>query len=316
MVTQAPQVSVVIPTKNGGPLFLELLEQLLRQKTSFTCEYVFIDSGSSDGTVEAARKSGATVHEIPATEFNHGATRNLAIEKSSGEIVVLLTQDAIPADENLIEELAKLFFAEADIAGVCGRQSPRPEADVLTKRNLNTWLTGQLEPNIRRIENRSSYDAWTPIERYMFCNFDNVCSAIRRSVWRTLPFNPISFGEDIDWSKRVLEAGWKIAYAPGAHVIHSHDRPISYEYKRTYMCHQTLYRLFGVCTVPSPKYAFRSIFNVTLTDIRYVLQQNMNLSKKMAMIFRIPLLAVASVWGQLKGAGDEREKRARTMAGI
>lgn len=316
MAAQPHHVSVVIPTKNGGPLFLELLDQLRRQRASFACEYVFVDSGSTDGTVEAARKFGATVHEIPATQFNHGETRNLAISSCSGDIVVLLTQDAIPADAHLLEELVAPLLTDATIAGAYARQSPRPEADALTKRNLNAWQTGRLEPDIHGIEDRVRYEALTPIERYLFCTFDNVCSAIRRSAWKAIPFTAIAFGEDIDWSKRVLEAGWKIAYTPAAHVIHSHDRPIIYEYKRTYMCHQTLYRLFGVCTVPSMRHALRSIINATSSDIRYVLRQDLRLSQKISLIGKIPLLSVASVWGQLRGAGDERHNRARKMAGV
>ncbi len=291
------------------------MTKLVRQVTSFPYEIVIVDSGSSDDTKEVAAKHGARVMNIPPHEFNHGDTRNLGIEACDGQIVVLMTQDAKPTNESLLETLARPFI-DPKIAGAYARQSPRAEADVLTARNLNLWLTGRSEAEIRWIEDRNTYNKMSPLERYFFCNFDNVCSAIRRSVWKEIPFNPMSFGEDVDWSKRVLEAGWKIGYIPDAHVIHSHDRPISYEYKRTYMCHQTLYRLFGLCTVPSPKHALRSFAYTTLTDWRYVIQQPLPLQEKLKLALRIPVLSMASVWGQYAGARDGRLGLSKKKSGV
>jgi rhamnosyltransferase len=313
MVTK---VSVIIPTKNGGDLFEELLTKLQTQVADFDYELVVVDSGSTDRTTELAEQHGAIIYRVKPIEFNHGATRNFAIGKSSGDIIILMTQDAIPADNFLLQEIVLPFLNNSNVGGVYARQSPRPEADPLTKRNLNGWLTGREQPDQKKIEDRSSYDTWSPIERYLFCNFDNVCSAVRRSTWERIQFQPISFGEDIDWSKRALESGWTIAYTPKAHVIHSHDRPISYEFKRTYMCHQTLYRLFGVRTVPSFKHALRSIAHASMNDWKYVMNQSMPTKEKFLVCLKIPLLAVASVWGQYRGAHEEANNQARTMAGV
>jgi rhamnosyltransferase len=312
----ASKISVVIPTKNGGDLFRELMTKLDRQVTSFSYEIIIVDSGSRDNTKEVAAKYGARVLNVPSHEFNHGATRNVGIKACDGEIVVLMTQDAIPANASLLEALARPFFIDPNVAGAYARQSPRPEADALTARNLNLWLTGRNEAEIRWIEDRNVYDKMSPLERYLFCNFDNVCSAIRRNVWQEMPFNPMNFGEDVDWSKRVLEAGWKIGYIPDAHVIHSHDRPISYEYKRTYMCHQTLYRLFGLCTVPSPKHALKSLAYATLSDWRFVVQQRLPLQEKLKLALKIPSLAMASVWGQYAGARDGRLGLSKKKSGV
>lgn len=312
----AAKISVVIPTKNGGELFRELLKKLFSQKASFEYEVLIVDSGSTDDTLEHARNYGARTLSIEPNDFNHGATRNLGISKTTSDFVVLMTQDAIPANECLLEEIIKPFLLDNNIAGVYARQSPRPDADVLTKRNLNEWLTARTKGQQRRITDRKAYDMLQPIDRYKFCNFDNVCSAIRRSAWTKIPFSTISFGEDIEWSKRALESGWTIAYTPAAHVVHSHDRPISYEYKRTYMCHQTLYRLFEVRTVPSWRHAVKSILHTLCTDFKYVIDQNIDFQEKISMLLKIPALSVASVWGQYRGAREEYLHRGRTMAGI
>lgn len=308
-------VSIVIPTKNGGDLFWEVLEGIRRQEVSAPTELVVIDSGSSDGTLEVARAYGAKIISIDPDKFDHGATRNQAIQQAQGEIVVLMTQDAVPADTRLLEALLRPF-SDSRVAATYARQSPRRDADILTKRNLERWLTGRLQPEIRWIKDRARYEALSPMEKYLFCNFDNVCSAIRKNACKEIPFRPSAFGEDIDWSQRVLDAGWKIAYEPKAHVIHSHDRPLSYEYKRTYMCHRKLYELFGLRTVPTRKAVLSSIAYQTFSDWKYVSGCALATPEKIAMLLKIPFLAVAGVLGQYRGARDEAMGTGRQQDGV
>ncbi len=310
-----PRVSIAIPTLNGGELFTDLLHQLARQATDFRFEIVVIDSGSTDGTDEVARAAGARILRIPPGEFNHGRTRNKAIESCKGEFIVLMTQDAVPADGFLLSSLL-LPFEDASVAGVFARQSPRPNADLLTKRNLSDWVTGRTEPAIKAIASPEQYEALPPFERYLLCTFDNVCSALRRSVWSEHKFAALNFGEDIEWSKRVLEAGWKIAYEPRAHVIHSHDRSIAYEYKRTYMCHRALFSLFGLRTVPTRRNMLCSAMAGTLANWKYVLGCGARLREKLPLMIRVPLLTAASLYGQFKGPRDEIVGRGKAMRGV
>src|SRR5712692_98662 len=94
--TPITHVSVVIPTKNAGALFAEVMEKIRGQDSCYPIDITIVDSGSTDETVAIARKYGANVIAIDPGQFNHGLTRNLAIENTSGEIIVLLTQDAVP----------------------------------------------------------------------------------------------------------------------------------------------------------------------------------------------------------------------------
>jgi len=73
------KASVIIPTLNAGSGFEELLKSLSKQETSFGYEILVVDSGSTDGTAELARRYGASVHQIRKTDFEHGMTRNLGI---------------------------------------------------------------------------------------------------------------------------------------------------------------------------------------------------------------------------------------------
>ena len=78
----SPEVSVVIPTLNAGASFEELLKRISEQEASFDYRLLVVDSGSTDGTAELARRYGAFVHRTSQNEFDHGATRNLGFALS------------------------------------------------------------------------------------------------------------------------------------------------------------------------------------------------------------------------------------------
>jgi rhamnosyltransferase len=308
-------VSVVIPTKNAGRLFAEVLEKIQAQQCCYPVRVTIVDSGSTDDTVAVAQRNGATIMSIDPKQFNHGLTRNLAIENTAGEIVVLLTQDAFPGDTQLIRNLVKAFD-DPLVAGVYGRQIPRQEADVLTRRNLNRWLTGRMKAEINFLGDRPIDCAMTPYQYYEFCNFDNVCSAIRKSVWEEIPFRANEFAEDLDWSKRVLEAGWKIAYEPTAFVVHSHQRSVAYEFKRTYLCHRKLYNLFGLEVLPSwPDLAFSLMCSIC-RDWLYATKHESNFRKCVSLWIRTPIYNFATAYAQYRGARDEKLLRKRKIEGV
>ncbi|MDW7684979.1 MAG: hypothetical protein SCK29_12795, partial [Bacillota bacterium] len=98
-----------------------------------------------------------------------------------------------------------------------------------------------------------AYEQKCPAEKQKLLTFDNVSSCIRKSIWQEIPFREISFGEDIDWSKHVIEAGYKIVYEPNSAVIHSHNRSVWYETKRAYLTHRTLNETCGMQLIPSLK---------------------------------------------------------------
>jgi rhamnosyltransferase len=307
--------SVVIPTKNGGSLFMRALAGLQRQRIWGNVELIIIDSGSTDGTLAAARDAGARVIEIPPKDFNHGATRDYGISMANCEIVVLMVQDAVPNESNLLESLIRPFD-NPEVAGVYARQIPQPDADLLTARNLNSWLTGRVEPETRRMKSFDWYEALPPVEKFYFCNFDNVCSAIRKSIWEKHKFGNVNFGEDIDWAERVLKAKLMIAYEPAAAVIHSHDRPLTYEYKRTYVCHRKLYQQFRLHLVPNMKGIFKSWMHSTYRDISFISAQNIMLGTKFELWFKSPVLNLLSAFAQYQAVKDEASGRIKIIKGV
>jgi rhamnosyltransferase len=304
-------VSVVIPVLDGADTLPQLLARLLEQQTPFRTEIIAVESGSRDDSLRILEEHRIRIIEIPTSEFDHGSSRNLGVQLGAGEVAVLLTQDAIPVGRDFLAALVAPF-ADPAVAGVYGRQIPRPDCDVVTKRQLEGWLTGRSEPEVVRL-NGEPFGSFPPEVQHRLSTFDNVCSAVRRSVWEQIPFPPAPFGEDLAWAKAALCSGHAIAYEPAAAVIHSHRRSVVHEYRRTRICHQVLNELFGLATLPRRRYVARAAVANLRHDIPYVLEHAEPARERALQLLRVAGLSVLSPLAQYHGIRDAQRRRAQAV---
>jgi len=218
------KVSVVIPALNGGRDMARCLEAIAAQRLDGEVEVVVVDSGSTDGTPDLCRARGALVHEIPTSEFNHGATRNLGASLASGEVLVFTSHDAYAEDSGWLSALVAPLAEDPGLGGVYGRQVPHHGA-----RPPEEYFLGFLygpEPRDQWIGDPSQLSMETTL-------FSNVNSAIPRAVWERFPFSgDVVMSEDQEWSVRVLRAGYHLRYEPRAVVRHSHDYTLRAAFRR------------------------------------------------------------------------------------
>ncbi len=243
-------ISLCIPTKNAGPDFARYLTAWRQQKTEEEVELVVADSGSRDATVDTARQLGARVLTIPPEEFNHGETRNRLAREARGDLLVFTVQDACPAADTVLAELARpLRSAEPELAAVTGEQIPHAHADPVAR-----WEVAAHNAIIAAGPPLKRFVGSNPLagdfhERLRNVALDNVCSALRRSVWEKFPFAQVEFAEDLEWSVRVLRGGHGLLRNPAARVRHSHNSQPYQRMKRAFVSRRALNRILEM---PSP----------------------------------------------------------------
>jgi len=295
------KISVVIPVKNGERYLDPALKAVFSQNINAEFEVIIVDSGSKDRSLDIIKKYPARLYQIDGKDFNHGLTRNLGVSKAQGKYVILMTQDAIPRNKRWMRELVENLERDGRIAGVYSRQLPNKDSSHLTQIRVNRFFTSKRERRESQLNDIKDLDKLSPREKHAFCNFDNVSSCIRRTVWETFPFPETEFGEDVEWAKGVLEAGYKIAYEPDSMVYHSHDFSILGWYRRNRINYNKLHRLFGVSSMDNPWKVLVYYPIYLARDFYYLCKYGKRLRDILLNILLLPFYSFAEILGQYKG---------------
>jgi rhamnosyltransferase len=226
--------SISILTKNEELNIGACLEAVHSQRLAGKVEVVLVDSGSTDATVQIAKRFPIRIEQIRPEEFHHARTRNFAASLGTGTFVVNLSSDAIPASDMWLHELIANFEDPA-VGAVYGRQLPKPASRIEREVTYDTIYGEQ------RIVKDPACRAGSG---YKFYHFSDVNSALRRDMWESIQY-PENFKifEDLAIAKRILDAGWKIVYEPEAMVFHSHHFTPKQLFKRYYDIGYTFKRL-------------------------------------------------------------------------
>ena len=227
-------ISVIIPTLNAEN-YIENLITALNNQTVKPSEIVVVDSESDDNTVKLCEKlENVRVIKIMRKDFNHGGTRDMALRTCNSEIILFTTQDAVPNNEFYIENLIKPFD-DSEVAISSGRQIARADAWPMEKlvREFNY-------PPVSHVRSKSDLPQYG-IKTYFF---SDVCSAYRKDIYEELGGfeNPVKTNEDMFFAAKVIENGYKVAYAADAEVVHSHNMTLKEQYKRNYILGMELER--------------------------------------------------------------------------
>ena len=221
--------SIIILLKDGARYLDDLVRVLASQTHQKDVELIVVDSGSSDGSVERleelCERYGIELNlvTIEPHEFGHGKTRNFALDLARGEIVVTLSQDALPVSETWLDDLVRPLEDET-VAGVFGRQIPRPGTGFCESHFYE--VTYPLES--RRIDGEDG-SSFSNLQLF----FSNVNGAIRKSLALAHPFrSDLVMSEDQFWGRAMLHRGYAIVYEPKATVLHSHSYTLAQLFKR------------------------------------------------------------------------------------
>ena len=166
------------------------------------------------------------VYHVSKREFDHGGTRRMGVKKSSADVFVMMTQDAMPKDDRLIEKLVEPLQGEVAVA--YARQLPREDSTP-----VESYTREFNYPAKSRIKSAADLDS-LGIKTF-FCS--NVCAAYRREIYEELGgfVRHTIFNEDMIFAgKAVMEDDYAIAYVADAKVIHSHNYNCTQQFKRNF----------------------------------------------------------------------------------
>ncbi len=264
-------VTIVIPVKNGLPYFQEVCAALAAQEYDGEWEVLCIDSGSTDGSQQVAREHGFRVHEIPPQSFGHGRTRNLGAEMSNTDFVAYLTHDAVPDDNLWLAKLVRPLRDDPRVAGVFSRHIAHHGADPFVKWELKTHFDGLSAFPVVEITDQAAYDADQGLRQIYHFYSDNA-SALRRKVWKEIPYPDAQFAEDQIWAKKAVEAGYRKVYAEDSVVRHSHSFGPYETLQRCFDESRAFQRLFGYELSNSLMSVAKSTVYLLLRDFRLALR--------------------------------------------
>jgi rhamnosyltransferase len=217
-------ISVIIPTLNASKSLGAIVKALDGQAAAVK-EIIVVDSASVDGTAEMAAALGCNVIKIAREGFNHGLTRNAAAGAATGDVLVFMTQDALPANDRLTAELL-VPLKDPGTAASYARQIAAPDAAPVERfsRQFNY-------PNVPIVKGLDVLGE-CGIKTFFF---SNVCSAIKREVFMEMGgFQSAIMNEDMLFASRLIFSGYKTAYRPEAAVIHSHNYSFIQQFRRNF----------------------------------------------------------------------------------
>lgn len=268
---QVKSVTVAVPVLNGGERFRMLLDAvaLQRNESGVELELLIVDSGSTDGSVEAAKDAGARVIEIDKSTFQHGRTRNLAVREAKGEVVALLTDDSVPASDIWLDSIVEGFAAADDVALVWGPQHTLPEHPHFVRReqneHFNLWgKDDQIE--LQRIGSGAEGLAEYEANQGFFAYFSDANGAVAKWAWEEHPYREVPYAEDQLIAREMLEAGHAKVFHAGAAVDHSHHFGVIGSMRRSFDDYRGLLEVLGFRSTIGLRTGVRAVADLTRRD--------------------------------------------------
>ena len=219
-------VDVMIPTYKPGQEFAELLPRLLEQTYPIRSIRV-VNTGKKFWNPAWEQLSDKImVEHIRPSEFDHGGTRRAMAESSDADLLLFMTQDAMPYDNACVEHLVEKFSLP-HVKAAYARQLPRDDC-----RTLERFTRGFNYPEESDIKDAGDLPKLGV--KTFFCS--NVCAMYDRRTYEELGgfVESTLFNEDMIYAGHLVQAGYAIAYAADAKVVHSHNYSAIQQFHRNF----------------------------------------------------------------------------------
>lgn len=224
-----PQLSVIIVNWNVADLLADCLQSLSEGRDDVALEVIVVDSASQDGSVSMMRRDFPWVQVLAQSE-NVGFPRgnNIGIAAARGAYVLLLNPDTVVLNGALARMVAYVD-ANADV-GVLGPQLRYPDGTIQSSRRrfptrltaffestwLERWAPGDILRDYRVLD--VAEDQVVDVDWVM-----GAAMMVRREVVDTvggMDEGYFMYSEELDWCRRIKDAGWRVVYFPEAVIVH------------------------------------------------------------------------------------------------
>ena len=211
-------IKIIIPILNPPIDFFTKNLPILENQT-MRAEIIIINSGD-----EIIQNLDCKIININKKDFNHANTRNIALDFDA-DYYLFMTQDALPFDEYLVENLYSGFKKDKEIVISYARQTPYQNADIIEVFARNTNY-----PDISKLKSK---DDLSTIGIKTFFNSDS-CSMYDAKYFKSIGGfkKDLNTNEDMEYAARAVLNNKKIYYNSVAKVYHSHNFNISEVWKR------------------------------------------------------------------------------------
>ncbi|MHC5209699.1 MAG: glycosyltransferase family 2 protein [Planctomycetota bacterium] len=260
----------MVPTRNGGARFRDCLSALFRQRPAPEA-VVVVDSGSEDGTADAARRAGARVVDIAPEDFDHGGTRRLgAAQLPDVDVLVFLVQDAVLQGSDCLATLTAAA-RRPGVAAATARQLAPPASGPLAAATVASGPFGSASPRRTGPFTHAELSRLTPARWRGLLLLDDVCCAVRGAVFRAAGgFPDTMHGEDVLLAYDLLWAGWALQHEPAAVVEHGHAYDAENVGERYEADARFFRERFGLRVRPGPLSVLKGIRAETARDRRWL----------------------------------------------
>lgn len=277
--------SIVIRTYNEATWLPEALEGVARQNVEgLEMETVIVDSGSTDGTLKIAEQFGCRIVHIKKSEFTFGRSLNVGCDAARGRNLVFISGHCIPDHPDWLRRLIKPLDDDV-CAYTYGRQYGRAGVTKFSEE----MLFQKYFPAVSAV----------PQEGF-FCN--NANAAVKKSVWRTRPFDEEVTGlEDMVLAKQLVASGMSVGYVADAPVIHLHDESWS-KVKTRY--EREAIALQGI--MPEVHVTFGDFVRYTAAGVFHDWAEALGQRSFWKLAGQIVMFRTMQFWGTYKGNNDHR----------
>jgi rhamnosyltransferase len=196
-----PDISVALLVRNGMPTLRDSLASLVGQTGCAPFEIVALDSGSTDGSLDAMASARARIDHLDPAQFRFGPARQQVFGMTRGRVIVTLSQDAVPGGPTWLSAMT-----EPILSGDC---------DLVQSDELDS-------EDARRLVSYSSigtaYAHWPMPWIAISCSG----LAISRSAWAATGFGTVPMSEDKYLAVAARRLGFRVEINRSVPLLHGH----------------------------------------------------------------------------------------------